>query len=68
MPRKPRMYIGGLPCHVIQRWNNRRACFYSEQDYQYYLHQLGNACRRYSVQLHAYVFQEVFISPVATLL
>ena len=55
MPRKPRTYIGGLPCHVIQRGNNRDACFYSDQDYQYYLHQLGEACRRYEVQLHAYV-------------
>jgi len=55
MPRKPRMYIGGLPCHVIQRGNNRDACFYSDQDYQFYLYQLGEVCRRYSVQLHAYV-------------
>ena len=23
MPRKPRMYLPGVPCHVIQRGNNR---------------------------------------------
>ena len=23
MPRKPRMYVAGLPSHVIQRGNNR---------------------------------------------
>ena len=55
MPRRPRMYLGGIPCHIIQRGNNRNACFFSEEDYLYYLHQLGGACLRYKVQLHAYV-------------
>jgi len=26
MPRKPRMYMAGVPSHVIQRGNNRDAC------------------------------------------
>ncbi|MEH6637547.1 MAG: transposase [Halioglobus sp.] len=55
MPRKPRMYLGGIPCHIIQRGNNRNACFFAEEDYLYYLSQLGDACLRYKVQLHAYV-------------
>lgn len=55
MPRKPRMYLGAVPCHIIQRGNNRDACFYSDEDYQYYLSKLGDACRRYQVQLNAYV-------------
>lgn len=55
MPRKLRMYMGGMPCHVIQRGNNREACFHSENDYQFYLYQLGEACRRFGVNLHAYV-------------
>lgn len=37
MPRKPRMYIAGYPYHVIQRGNNRDACFYSEEDYFFIL-------------------------------
>jgi putative transposase len=49
------MYLGGIPCHIIQRGNNRSACFFAEEDYLYYLHQLGDACLRYKVQLHAYV-------------
>jgi putative transposase len=49
------MYLGGIPCHIIQRGNNREACFFTEDDYLYYLYQLGDACRRYKVQLHAYV-------------
>ncbi len=43
MPRKPRMYMAGMPCHVIQRGNNREACFFSEQDYLFYLDCLEDA-------------------------
>ncbi|RDH85898.1 MAG: transposase, partial [endosymbiont of Galathealinum brachiosum] len=32
MPRKPRMYLPDVPCHVIQRGNNREDSFYSEED------------------------------------
>jgi len=55
MPRKPRMYIAGLPCHIIQRGNNRGACFFSDQDYRFYLSCLADACKRYYVAVHAYV-------------
>lgn len=55
MPRKPRMYLPGVPCHIIQRGNNRDACFYAEQDYQFYLECLGDACVRHRVAVHAYV-------------
>ncbi len=34
MPRKPRFYLPRIPCHVIQRVNNRDICFAAEQDYQ----------------------------------
>lgn len=55
MPRKPRMYLAGVPCHVVQRGNNRDACFFTEDDYRLYLDVLGDACRRYRVDVHAYV-------------
>ena len=55
MPRKPRQYVGGVPCHVVQRGNNRSVCFFSEEDYQAYLEYLHDACQRYAVSLHAYV-------------
>ena len=55
MPRKPRMYLAGMPCHVIQRGNNRDACFYAEQDCLFYLDCLQDACRCYHVSVHAYV-------------
>jgi len=55
MPRKPRMYIPDIPCHVIQRGNNREASFFAEQDYQFYLDCLYDASLRYGVSIHAYV-------------
>ena len=55
MPRKPRMYLPEIPCHVIQRGNNREACFFAEQDYQFFLEYLAAACRRYRIAIHAYV-------------
>lgn len=55
MPRKPRMYLPGVPAHVIQRGNNRDACFFHEDDYRFYRQCLAEACTRYSVDLHAYV-------------
>lgn len=55
MPRKPRMYLPGVPCHVIQRGNNRHPCFFDHQDYVYYMECLKEACSRYQVLVHAYV-------------
>lgn len=55
MPGKPRVYLPETPCHVIQRGNNRKASFFSAQDYQFYLECLYDACQRYGVKVHAYV-------------
>ncbi len=37
MPRRARLTLPGVPWHIIQRGNNRSACFYAVEDYQYYL-------------------------------
>ncbi|MFT4564936.1 MAG: putative transposase [Gammaproteobacteria bacterium] len=55
MPRKPRMYLPGVPCHVTQRGNNREACFFACSDNKFYLDCLADACTRYRVAVHAYV-------------
>ena len=54
MPRKPRMYLPDVPCHVIQRGNNREASFFTVRDYQFYLECLRDASQRYGVLVHAY--------------
>ena len=55
MPRKPRICLPGVPCHIIQRGNNREATFFSEQDYRFYLSCVMDAAKRYKVDVHAYV-------------
>lgn len=55
MPRKPRFYVAGIPCHVVTRGNDRQVCFIQKKDYEFYLECLRDACVRYKVSLHAYV-------------
>jgi putative transposase len=33
MPRRPRITLAEVPVHIIQRGNNRSACFYADDDY-----------------------------------
>lgn len=55
MPRRKRMYVAGFPYHLVQRGNNREACFYGDADYQLYLALLQEYSERYGVDVHAYV-------------
>jgi putative transposase len=55
MPRRARLRIAGLPLHLIQRGNNRSACFYADEDYLLYLHHLTELSRKFGCAVHAYV-------------
>jgi len=55
MPRRARLSVAGVPWHIIQRGNNRSACFFSDEDYQYYLDTLNEQARKYGCSIHAYV-------------
>jgi len=55
MPRKQRHYLPGVPAHIIQRGNNRLPCFFSEDDYQFYMECLRDASKRFGCIIHAYV-------------
>ena len=55
MPRRPRLHIADYPHHIIQRGHNRAACFFADEDYQAYLHWLGEGLEKTGIQLHAYV-------------
>lgn len=55
MPRRPRLNFAGMPLHVIQRGNNRSACFFAEEDFRFYLHWLGIGAKKYGCAIHAYV-------------
>ena len=55
MSRKPRFLLPGVPQHVIQRGHHREPCFFAEEDYQRYLHDLHEAALKNRLQIHAYV-------------
>lgn len=55
MPRRPRLAASGIPLHIIQRGVNRATCFFAGDDYQFYLHYLGEHSRDFGCDIHAYV-------------
>jgi putative transposase len=55
MPRRPRVHLNNIPLHIVQRGHNREPCFFTEEDYQSYLHWLGEALTENECVLHAYV-------------
>ena len=55
MPRIARLFLPGMPLHVIQRGADRQICFFEAGDYLWYLQQLQRHCLAHRVQLHAYV-------------
>ena len=55
MPRQARIIIPGVPLHIIQRGNNRQACFYNDRDYSNYLEWLGEYSQKSNCTIHAYV-------------
>ena len=55
MPRRPRVILPNVPQHIIQRGNNRIACFYADDDYQIYLQWLKEYADKTECNIHAYV-------------
>ncbi len=66
MPRRPRNYIPGLPYHIVQRGNNREACFIEPENYQFYLELWSQSTGLYGVQVHAYCLMTNHIHVLAT--
>ena len=67
MPRRPRLVLPGLPLHIIQRGNNREACFRAGADFPVYLSMLRAAAELGECTVHAYVLMtnhvHLLISP-----
>jgi putative transposase len=55
MARRARLVLPGVPLHIIQRGNNRHACFTSDTDYRVYLSMLHEASTASDCAIHAYV-------------
>lgn len=55
MPRRPRLVLPHIPLHLIQRGNNRQACFATDRDYRFYLEWLHEFAGETGCRVHAYV-------------
>jgi putative transposase len=55
MPRRARIAIAGIAWHIIQRGNNRSACFFHDDDYRYFLATLAEHSHRWNCAVHAWV-------------
>jgi len=55
MPRRARIVLPNIPVHLIQRGNNRQACFFADEDYSTYLCWLDEYAGTSQCQVHAYV-------------
>jgi putative transposase len=58
MPRRPRIIVPGTPLHIIQRGNNRQACFFTDEDYLFYLDWLKKYTRISRCSVHAFVLMK----------
>lgn len=54
MPRQSRLVLPGTAMHVIQRGNNRAACFRGRSDHLVYLLHLGELALKFACAVHAY--------------
>ena len=66
MARLPRICLPGIPQHIIQRGNNRQACFASDEDFAAYAHWLHEYAKEFNVALHAWVFMTNHVHLLAT--
>src|SRR6185369_2874714 len=66
MARRPRLELPGTPLHVIQRGNNRSACFLADGDRRLYLRCLKEAAQRHGCAVHAYVLMSNHVHLLVT--
>ena len=66
MARHPRLDLPGVPQHIVQRGNNRAACFFCDTHRRLYLDLLRDASRAVGVAIHAYVLMDNHTHILAT--
>jgi len=55
MPRRSRIIVPDIPLHIIQRGNNRQPCFFTEEDYLFYIDWLEEYAKSTGCAIHAFV-------------
>ena len=66
MARQPRIDLAGVPQHLIQRGNNRQACFLADDERRLYLDWLHESAQEYGGSIHAYVLMNNHVHLLAT--
>jgi len=66
MARLRRVAPIGVPQHVVQRGNNRQACFADDPDRAAYLSWLREFSSKYDVQIHAWVLMTNHVHMLCT--
>lgn len=66
MARQPRIDLPDVPQHIVQRGNNRGACFFEDSHRLFYLGLLAEALRTHQIDLHAYVLMTNHVHMLAT--
>lgn len=66
MLRSARLILSDVIAHVIQRGNNRQACFYQESDYYHYLEWLQEYAIKCNCRIHAYALMKNHVHLLAT--
>jgi putative transposase len=64
--RQPRIELPGIAQHIVQRGNNRHACFAGPGDYAGYLLELAEAALKHDCAIHAYVLMTNHVHLLAT--
>lgn len=54
MPQLAKLRTADVPQYIIHRGINGRACFLADEDFRFYLQQLGGVARRHGCAVHAY--------------
>lgn len=66
MPRPARLDLPGVTQHVIQRGNNRTACFTGDADRRFYLRCLSDSVVRRGCEVHAYALMDNHVHLLVT--
>jgi len=66
MARQPRLALAGIPQHIVQRGNDRQACFYTDTDRERYLLAMREASLTNRCAIHAYVLMTNHVHLLAT--
>lgn len=66
MSRPDRTEVPGVPLHIVQRGNNRSACFFSDLDRRFYLSCLREVAALRGCDVHAYVLMSNHVHLLVT--